>query len=113
SKLCPGGFTPAAGRTMGEAGRPAQRPGAGEVGQFGPCAVGLDRAEAHALAKREIGEMLASFWSLGARVPSAKAALLCAQAISERDFAAAVARLRAGERAADVLDGRFVAAFAI
>src|SRR5258708_15561758 len=57
--------------------------------------------------------MLASFWSLGERVPSAKAALLCARAIPASDFAAAAARLRAGEPAADVLDDRFVEAFAI
>ncbi len=49
----------------------------------------------------------------GERVPSAKAALLRARAIPESDFAAAAARLRAGEPAADVLDDRFVEAFAI
>lgn len=113
SNMCPAEFTQAAVLTMREAARQAQRAVPAEVVQYVPCAVRLDRAEAHALAKREIGEMLASFWSLGARVPSAKAALLRAQAISERDVAAAVARLRAGERAAVVLDDRFVEAFAI
>jgi 5,10-methylenetetrahydromethanopterin reductase len=110
SNMCPAQFTRAAVR---EAARHAQRAAPAEVVQYVPCAVRLDRAEAYALAKGEIAKMLASFWSLGERVPSAKAALLGAQAISESDFAAAVARLRAGERAADVLDDRFVEAFAI
>src|SRR5207302_1640913 len=112
SNMCPAEFTQAAVLTMREAARQAQRAVPAEIVQYVPCAVRLDRAEAHALAKREIGEMLASFWSLGARVPSAKAALLRAQGISERDVAAAVARLRAGERAAVVLDDGFVEAFA-
>jgi 5,10-methylenetetrahydromethanopterin reductase len=57
--------------------------------------------------------MLPSFWALGQRVPSAKAALLKAAGLSEADFAAAVRRLHAGERAAQALDDRFVQAFAI
>ncbi len=113
SNMCPAEFTQAAVLAMREAAREAQRAEPAEVVQYVPCAVRLDRAEAYALAKREIGEMLASFWALGERVPSAKAALLRARAIPESDFAAAAARLRAGEPAADVLDDRFVEAFAI
>jgi 5,10-methylenetetrahydromethanopterin reductase len=113
SNMCPAEFTQAAVLAMWEAARQAQRVEPAEVVQYVPCAVRLDRAEAHALAKQDIGEMLASFWSLGARVPSAKAALLCARTIPEPDFAAAAARLRAGEPAADILDDRFVKAFAI
>jgi 5,10-methylenetetrahydromethanopterin reductase len=113
SNMCPAEFTRAAVLAVREAARQAQRAAPAEIVQYVPCAVRLDRAEAYALAKGDIAEMLASFWSLGERVPSAKAALLCAQAISEADFAAAAARLRAGERAADVLDDRFVEAFAI
>jgi 5,10-methylenetetrahydromethanopterin reductase len=113
SNMCPAEFTQAAVLAVREAARQAQRAEPAEVVQYVPCAVRLDRAEAYALAKREIGEMLASFWSLGERVPSAKAALLCARAIPASDFAAAAARLRAGEGAADVLDDRFVEAFAI
>jgi 5,10-methylenetetrahydromethanopterin reductase len=113
SNMCPTEFTRAAVLAVREAARHAQRAAPAEVVQYVPCAVRLDRAEAYALAKGEIAKMLASFWSLGERVPSAKAALLCAQAISEADFADAVARWRAGERAADVLDDRFVEAFAI
>ena len=57
--------------------------------------------------------MLPSFWALGERVPSAKAALLQAAGLSEADFAAAVRRLRAGEHPSQALDDRFVQAFAI
>jgi 5,10-methylenetetrahydromethanopterin reductase len=39
--------------------------------------------------------------------------LLRAGDLSEHDFASAVGRLQAGERPADALDDRFVAAFAI
>jgi alkanesulfonate monooxygenase SsuD/methylene tetrahydromethanopterin reductase-like flavin-dependent oxidoreductase (luciferase family) len=72
-----------------------------------------DRAQAHALAKATIAQMLPGFWSLGQRVPAAKSALLRAGDLSEVDFAAAVDRLRAGEAPADALDARFVEAFAI
>jgi Flp pilus assembly CpaE family ATPase len=72
-----------------------------------------DRAEAHALAKATIAEMLPGFWSLGQRVPAAKSALLRAGDLSESDFAAAIDRLRAGEAPSVVLDARFVETFAI
>lgn len=113
SNMCPAEFTKAATLAIRDAARQAQRPAPADVVQYIPCAVRRDRAEAYALAKAAIGELLPSFWSLGGRVPSAKAAMLRARELSERDFAAAVARLRAGERAADVLDDRFVEAFAI
>jgi len=113
SNMCPAQFTKAAVLAVRDAARQAQRPPPVDVVQYIPCAVRRDRAEAYRLAKAAIGEMLPSYWSLGERVRSAKSALLRAETLSERDFAAAVARLRAGERAVDVLDDRFVEAFAI
>src|SRR5499427_9109460 len=113
SNLCPAEFTQAAVLAVREAARQTQRAMPAEVVQYVPCAVRLDRAEAYGLAKAVIGEMLLSFWSLGERIPAAKAALLRAKRLSEKDFTTAVARLRAGERAAYVLDDRFVQAFAI
>src|SRR5262249_50349119 len=83
------------------------------VVQYIPCAVRLDRAEAYGLAKAAIGKMLPSFWALGQRVPSAKAALLKAAGVSEADFTAAVRRLHAGGQAAQALDDPLVQAFAI
>jgi 5,10-methylenetetrahydromethanopterin reductase len=84
-----------------------------EIVQYVPCAARPDRAEAYLLAKAAIAGMLPGFWSLAQRVPAAKAALLRAADLSESDFAAAVARLRAGEQPTDALDDRFVDAFAI
>ncbi len=113
SNMCPAQFTKAAVLAVRDAARQAQRPPPVDVVQYIPCAVRRDRAEAYRLAKAAIGEMLPSYWSLGERVRSAKSALLRAETLSERDVAAAVARLRAGEGAVDVLDDRFVEAFAI
>jgi 5,10-methylenetetrahydromethanopterin reductase len=113
SNMCPAEFTQTAVLAVRDAARQAQRPIPAQVVQYIPCAVRLDRAEAYALAKKAIGEMLPSFWSLAQRLPAAKAAMLRAKALSESDFAGAVARLRAGEGPTDALDDRFVEAFAI
>jgi 5,10-methylenetetrahydromethanopterin reductase len=113
SNMCPAEFTQAAVAAVGEAARQAQRPAPAQIVQYVPCAVRLDRAEAYGLAKAALGEMLASYWSLGERVPTAKAALLRAKALAEADFAATVARLRAGEPPGEAIDDRFVDAFAI
>jgi 5,10-methylenetetrahydromethanopterin reductase len=113
SNMCPAEFTQAAVRAVHASARQARRPAPAEVVQYIPCAVRLDRAEAYGLAKAAIGEMLPSFWALGQRVPSAKAALLQAAGLSEADFAAAIHRLHAGEHPSQALDERFVQAFAI
>ncbi len=113
SNLCPPDFTRQAVDAVGQSARAAGRQPPAEVVQYVPCAVRRERAEAHRLAKAAIGDLLPGFWSLGERVPAAKAALLRAADVSEDDFAGAAARLRAGEAPADVLDDRFVAAFAI
>jgi 5,10-methylenetetrahydromethanopterin reductase len=113
SNMCPPDFTRHAVALMHASAREAGRKPPAEVVQYLPCAVRHDRNEAHALAKRAIAEMLPSYWSLGQRVPSAKAALLRAGELSEADLAAAVERLRAGTHASDALDDRFIAAFAV
>lgn len=113
SNMCPPGFTRRAVEVVRTSALAAHRPAPGEVVQYVPCAVRSDRAEAHALAKATIAEMLPGFWSLGQRVPAAKSALLRSGDLSESDFAAAVDRLRTGEAPASVLDARFVATFAI
>ena len=113
SNMCPAEFTQAAVLAVRAAAQQAQRPAPAEVVQYIPCAVRLDRTEAYGLAKAAIGEMLPSFWALGQRVPSAKAALLRAAGLSETDFATAVGRLHVGEHPSQALDERFVQAFAI
>jgi 5,10-methylenetetrahydromethanopterin reductase len=113
SNMCPPDFTAAAVAAVCESARDAQRPAPAEIVQYVPCAARSDRAEACRMAKAAIARMLPGFWSLAQRVPAAKAALLRAGDLSESDLAVAVGRLRAGEQPIDVLDDRFVDAFAI
>jgi 5,10-methylenetetrahydromethanopterin reductase len=113
SNMCPPDFTRHAVEIVRTSAREARRPPPAEVVQYVPCAARPDRNEAVSLAKETIGDMLPGFWSLGERVPAAKASLLRAGGLTEADFAVAVERLRGGERPADALDERFVAAFAI
>jgi 5,10-methylenetetrahydromethanopterin reductase len=113
SNMCPPDFTRHAVEIVRRSAREAGRSAPAEVVQYVPCAARPDRNEAVSLAKETIGDMLPGFWSLGQRVPAAKAALLRTGDLSEADFASAVERLRGGERPSDALDERFVAAFAI
>jgi 5,10-methylenetetrahydromethanopterin reductase len=113
SNMCPPQFTRHAVEVVRRAAHAAGRSAPAEVIQYVACAVRPDRAEAHRLAKAMIGEMLPAYWSLGERVPSAKSAMLRAKDLVESDIANAVEQLRAGHAAADVLDDRFLAAFAL
>jgi 5,10-methylenetetrahydromethanopterin reductase len=113
SNMCSPDFTRHAVEVVRKSARESGRPLPAEVVQYVPCAARPDRNEAVTLAKETIGDMLPAFWSLGERVPAAKAALLRAGDLSEADFVTAVERLRGGERPATALDERFVAAFAI
>lgn len=113
SNMCPPDFTSAAVAAVCRSARQAHRPAPADIVQYVPCVARSDRAEAHRLAKAAIGEMLPPFWALAQRVPAAKSALLQAADLSESDFTAALARLRAGAPPADALDDRFLAAFTI
>ena len=113
SNMCPPDFTRAAVAAVCRSAREAHRPAPADIVQYVPCVARSDRAEAHRLATAAIGEMLPPFWVLAQRVPAAKSALLQAADLSESDFTAAVARLRAGASPADALDDRFLAAFTI
>jgi 5,10-methylenetetrahydromethanopterin reductase len=95
------------------AGRAAGRASPPEVVQYMPCIVRADRGEAQRAARLAVGEMLPAYWTLGQRLPAAKAALTEGSGISEAEFAAAAERLKAGEPASAVLDDRHVAAFAL
>ncbi len=112
SNVCAPGFAARAAAVVQDSARATGRGAIGVV-QYMPCCVGTDRAEAHRAAKHAIGEMLPTYWALGARLPAARSALMDGSAITEAEFASAAQRLRDGEDAAAVLDERFVAAFAI
>jgi 5,10-methylenetetrahydromethanopterin reductase len=100
-------------KILQQAARNCGRPKPLEVVQFIPCIPHVDRKEACRLAMHAVGEMLPGFWRLGQRLPAAKAAMLEGSGISEAQFAAAVARLNAGEPAQAALDERFTLAFTV
>jgi 5,10-methylenetetrahydromethanopterin reductase len=75
--------------------------------QYAPCAVSNDRETAHRTIKPVLSGMLKTFWTLGQKVPAARASLVDHSAIPEAVFAAAV------DAPAQDLDQRFVDAFSI
>ena len=97
SNMCPPGFATWAAAIA----RPAR------LVQYAPCIVAADRPTAIAAIKPVLLGMLKTFWTLGQKVPAAKASLVDHSGIPEAQFAAAV-----GGSAAD-LDERFIDAFAI
>jgi 5,10-methylenetetrahydromethanopterin reductase len=113
SNMCTAAFAAKAVKTLHAAARAAGRSKLPQVVQYVACFPGADRSEARRLAAQAVAEMLPAYWRLGQRLPAAKAALLEGSGISAADFAAAVARLNAGEKAETALDERFVAAFAL
>jgi 5,10-methylenetetrahydromethanopterin reductase len=106
-------FTAGAVEKLHAAARAAGRATPPEVVQYVACFPGADRNETQRLARTAVGDMLPGYWRLGQRQPAAKRALIEGSGVSEADFAAAVARLSAGERAETALDERFVAAFTL
>ncbi|MBV9430137.1 MAG: LLM class flavin-dependent oxidoreductase [Bradyrhizobiaceae bacterium] len=112
SNMCTVAFTAGAIEKLHAAARAAGR-GLPEVVQYVACFPGADRKEAQRLARAAVGDMLPGYWRIGQRQPAAKRALIEGSGIGEADFAAAVARLAAGERAETALDERFAAAFTL
>jgi 5,10-methylenetetrahydromethanopterin reductase len=113
SNMCTAAFVAKAVKILHDAARAAGRSRMPQVVQYVPCIVRADREEAHRLAKATVGDMLPAYWTLGARLPAARQALLDGSDILPAEFADAAARLQAGETAQAVLDERFVRAFAI
>jgi 5,10-methylenetetrahydromethanopterin reductase len=97
SNMCPPGFAAHAAAIA----RPRR------LIQYVPCIVSSDRRAAVSAIKPVLMGMLKTFWTLGQRVPTAKASLVDHSGIPEAEFAAAVAA------PADALDERFVAAFSV
>jgi 5,10-methylenetetrahydromethanopterin reductase len=97
SNMCPPGFAAHAATIA----RPRR------LVQYAPCIVSPDRDKAVAAIKPVLAGMLKTFWTLGQRVPAAKASLVDHSGIPDADFAAAVTA------PATALDQRFVDAFSI
>ena len=97
SNMCPTGFTSWAAAIA----RPAR------LVQYAPCVVAADRPTAMAAIKPVLAGLLKTFWTLGQRLPTAKASLVDHSGMSEAQFAAAVAG------PATAFDERFVDAFAV
>jgi 5,10-methylenetetrahydromethanopterin reductase len=113
SNMCSIAFAGRVAVLMQERRRSVGRTGMAAVVQYMPCAVHPDRESALAAGKRAVGTILPGFWALGQKIASARDALLAGTGIAEADFAAAVARLKAGEDAMDVVNERIARAFAL
>jgi 5,10-methylenetetrahydromethanopterin reductase len=113
SNMCTVAFAARAVQVLHAAARAAGRARLPEVVQYLPCFAHADRDTAQRLARQALADMLPGYWRLGQGLPAAKHALLEGSGIDEAAFAAAVARLNAGEKAEVALDARFVAAFTI
>jgi 5,10-methylenetetrahydromethanopterin reductase len=113
SNMCSLTFASGLAALMRSSSRTAGRSAPGKVVQYMPCATHADSQEAFNTAKIAIGEMLPRFWLLGQKLESAKEALLAGTYISEAEFSDCARRILAGEKAAAVLDDRFVTAFSL
>jgi 5,10-methylenetetrahydromethanopterin reductase len=83
------------------------------VVHYVPCAIADDGDAARRAVKTTIGDALTLLWPIGDSWPRRREAAVAESGIPRSDFIAALDRLRRGEAAADVLDERFAAAFAI
>jgi 5,10-methylenetetrahydromethanopterin reductase len=113
SNMCTAAFAADAVQTLHAAARAAGRARLPDVVQYLPCFPRADSGEAQRLATRAVAAMLPGYWRVGQRLPAAKQALLAGSGIAEMEFAAAVARLDAGDPPEAVLDERYVAALTI
>jgi 5,10-methylenetetrahydromethanopterin reductase len=113
SNMCSLAFAASLAETMQAKRRDAGQPGLGGVIQYMPCAVSRDAKAALEAGKRAVAAMVPGFWALGQKSDSAKAALLTGTDITETEFAAAAAMLRAGQDPVAVLDERYANSFAL
>jgi 5,10-methylenetetrahydromethanopterin reductase len=112
SNLCPPGYTARAvgivERAAAKAGRPSPR-----VVQYVPCVARSDRDAARGAATIAIGETLAALWPAGSEWPALRETIVAESGIPKAEFVAALDRLRRGDPPQQVLDDRFIDAFAI
>jgi 5,10-methylenetetrahydromethanopterin reductase len=113
SNMSPPGYTIRAMKILAEGAAKAQRPIPANIVQYVPCVVRKDRNEARAVVRTAVGEMLTAYWVFSERTPAVRQAMMAESGIPENEFVASIDRMRAGERAIDVLDDRFVDAYSI
>lgn len=113
SNMCPPGYTVRALELLAQGAQKAKRPTPTTVIQYVPCVARPDRTEARQTVKATLGEMLSAYWTMGEKWPATREAMLRGSGIPQEEFVAAVTRIKAGEKAADVLDDRFVDAYSI
>lgn len=112
SNMCPLGYSARAVTIVQGSAEASGRPPLAVV-QYVPCAIRPDGEEARQVAKAEIGGMLAAFWPVGDEWPALREEIVRHSGISKVEVVSALTRLRRGEPAETVLDGRYVEAFAI
>jgi 5,10-methylenetetrahydromethanopterin reductase len=112
SNLCPCGYTRRAAAMLRAAAAAAGRP-APEIVQYLPCAVMPDGRAARDAAREAVGEMLARFWPASGPWPPWRETMVAESGVPRPEVVAALDRLRRGEPARQVLDDRYVEAFAI
>lgn len=104
SNMCPPGFATHASTSL----RAGTR-----IVQYAPCIAMADRNQAFAAIKPVLAGMLRTFWTLGQKVPAAKASLIDRSGIPEAGFAAAIEQLQAGVPPEAAIDQRLVEAFSV
>jgi 5,10-methylenetetrahydromethanopterin reductase len=113
SNMSPPGYTVRAMKILAEGAAKAQRPVPANIVQYVPCMVRKDRNEARTKVKTTVGEMLTAYWVFSEKTPAVRQAMVAESGIPQDEFVAAIDRMRAGEKAVDVLDDRFVDAYSI
>jgi 5,10-methylenetetrahydromethanopterin reductase len=112
SNMTPPGLTRWMAATVASAATKAGR-AKPRVVQYVPCVIAGDGETARRAVKATIGDALTLLWPAGDAWPRRREAAVAQSGIPPGDFIAALDRLRRDETAVDVLDERFVAAFAI
>jgi 5,10-methylenetetrahydromethanopterin reductase len=113
SNLAPPAFTRRAVAIVRESAARAGRPAPREVVQYVPCVVRDDGDEARRAAKQAVAAMLTSYWTQATASVATRTAIVEYNGLPRQEFARMMERLARGEPAAEVLDDRLLAQYAI
>jgi len=113
SNLCPPGFTAWCHDLVRKGATKAGRPAPSAVVHYVPCLARPDRRAAIDGIKMFIGRMMVGYWKIAESAPVMRRGFLLGSGISEAETAAAIEKLKSGTAATDVLDDRYVEAYAI